>query len=85
MDQLKDIGSVIVTEWKVHLKQFPCCENCEEDDVSLRLDCVADHVGFQLMSDDEIITQVWKPNSDDDNNESDEDENKQLQCIWMFC
>ncbi|GBM36487.1 hypothetical protein AVEN_249679-1 [Araneus ventricosus] len=33
-----------------------------------------DAAGFQLMSDDEIIAQVRKPNSDDDNSESDEDE-----------
>ncbi|GBO23718.1 hypothetical protein AVEN_229560-1 [Araneus ventricosus] len=46
----------------------------KEDDVSSWLDCDADDAGFQLMSDDEIIAQVRKPNSDDDNSESDEDE-----------
>ncbi|GBN68321.1 hypothetical protein AVEN_219960-1 [Araneus ventricosus] len=50
------------------------CGNCEEDDVSSWLDCDADDAGFQLMSDDEIIAQVRKPNSDDDNRESDVDE-----------
>ncbi|GBN41886.1 hypothetical protein AVEN_198618-1 [Araneus ventricosus] len=38
------------------------------------LDCDADDAGFQLMRDDEIIVQLRKPNSDDDNNETDEDE-----------
>ncbi|GBM95956.1 hypothetical protein AVEN_173979-1 [Araneus ventricosus] len=50
------------------------CGSCEEDDVSSWLDCDADDAGFQLMSDDEIIAQVRKPNSDDDNSESDVDE-----------
>ncbi|GBN21509.1 hypothetical protein AVEN_218893-1 [Araneus ventricosus] len=49
-------------------------ENCEEDGVSSWLDSHADDAGFQLMSDDEIIAQVRKPNSDDGNSESDEDE-----------
>ncbi|GBN77750.1 hypothetical protein AVEN_153662-1 [Araneus ventricosus] len=48
-----------------------CCGNCEEDDVSSWLDCDAVYAGFQLMSDDEIIAQVGKRNSDDDNSESD--------------
>ncbi|GBO04243.1 hypothetical protein AVEN_212188-1 [Araneus ventricosus] len=43
-------------------------------DVSSWLDCDADDAGFQLISDDEIIAQVRKPNSDDDNSEIDEDE-----------
>ncbi|GBL86841.1 hypothetical protein AVEN_96067-1 [Araneus ventricosus] len=50
------------------------CGNCEEDNVSSWLDCDADDAGFQLMSDDEIIAQVRKLNSDDDISESDEDE-----------
>ncbi|GBO24883.1 hypothetical protein AVEN_237880-1 [Araneus ventricosus] len=45
-----------------------------EDDISSWLDCDADDAGFQPMSDGEIIVQVRKPNSDDDNSESDEDE-----------
>ncbi|GBL77914.1 Jerky -like [Araneus ventricosus] len=53
---------------------FGSCGNCEEDGVSSWLDYDADDAGFQLMSDDEIIAQVRKPNSDDDNRESDEDE-----------
>ncbi|GBN39285.1 hypothetical protein AVEN_274667-1 [Araneus ventricosus] len=50
------------------------CGNCEQDDVSSWLDCDADDAGFQLMSDDEIISQVRKSNSDDGNKESDEDD-----------
>ncbi|GBM57437.1 hypothetical protein AVEN_24210-1 [Araneus ventricosus] len=50
------------------------CGNCEENDLTSWLDCDADDAGFQLMSDVEIIAQVRKPNSDDDNSESDEDE-----------
>ncbi|GBN07841.1 hypothetical protein AVEN_191550-1 [Araneus ventricosus] len=50
------------------------CGNCEEDDVSSWLYCDADDAGFQLMNDGEIIAEVRKPNSDDDNSETDEDE-----------
>ncbi|GBL78703.1 Jerky -like [Araneus ventricosus] len=70
VDQSNDSGSVTVTELNGLLKQISGCGNCEEDDVTSWLDCDS---GFQLMSDDEIIAQVRKPNSDDDNNESDED------------
>ncbi|GBM10931.1 hypothetical protein AVEN_171419-1 [Araneus ventricosus] len=49
-------------------------ENCEEDNVNSWIDCDADYTGFQLMNDEEITAQVRKPNSDDDNSESDEDE-----------
>ncbi|GBN98860.1 hypothetical protein AVEN_105672-1 [Araneus ventricosus] len=63
-----------VTELNGLLKQIPGCGNCEEDDVSSWLDCDADVAGFQLMSDDEIIAQIRKPNRDNDNSESDEDE-----------
>lgn len=38
------------------------------------LDCDSDDAGFQLRSDDEIIAQVLKSNSDDHNNERDEDQ-----------
>ncbi|GBO17733.1 hypothetical protein AVEN_10857-1 [Araneus ventricosus] len=50
------------------------CGNCEEYEVSSWLDFDADDEGFQLMCDDEIIAQVRKPNSDDNNSENDEDE-----------
>ncbi|GBM45748.1 hypothetical protein AVEN_242791-1 [Araneus ventricosus] len=73
VDQSNDSGSITVTELNGLLKQIPGCGNCEEDDVSSWLDYDADDAGFQLMSDDEIIAQVQKPNSDDDNRESDED------------
>ncbi|GBM89185.1 hypothetical protein AVEN_271491-1 [Araneus ventricosus] len=49
------------------------CGNFEEVEVSSWLDCDAD-ARFQLMSDEEIIAQVRKPNSNDDNSEGDEDE-----------
>ncbi|GBM17903.1 Jerky -like [Araneus ventricosus] len=65
---------VAVAELNILLKQIPGYGNCEQDDVSSWLDCDADDAGFQLMSDDEIIAQVRKPNSGDDNRESDEDE-----------
>ncbi|GBM01860.1 hypothetical protein AVEN_218980-1 [Araneus ventricosus] len=74
VDQSNDSGSVTVTELNVLLNQIPGCGNCEEEDVSSWLDCDADDAGFQLMSDDEIIAQVRKPNSDDYNSESDEDD-----------
>ncbi|GBM32703.1 hypothetical protein AVEN_223480-1 [Araneus ventricosus] len=74
VDQSNDSGSVTVTELNGLLKQIPGCGNCEEDDVSSWLDCDTDDTRFQLMSDDEILAQVRKPNSDDDNSESDEDE-----------
>ncbi|GBO18815.1 hypothetical protein AVEN_171554-1 [Araneus ventricosus] len=61
-----------VTELNGLLKQIPGSGNCEEDDVSSWLDCAADDAGFQLMSDDEIIAQIRKPNRDNDNSESDE-------------
>ncbi|GBO00082.1 Jerky -like [Araneus ventricosus] len=72
VDQSNDCDSVTVTELNGLLKQIPGCGNCEEDDVSSWLDCDADDSGFQLMSDDEMIVQVRKPNSDDDNSEKDE-------------
>ncbi|GBL88537.1 hypothetical protein AVEN_159119-1 [Araneus ventricosus] len=74
VDQSNDSGSATVTELNGLLKQIPGCGNYEEDDISSWLDCEADDAGFQMMSDDEIIAQVRKPNSDDDNSESDEDE-----------
>ncbi|GBM31625.1 hypothetical protein AVEN_50413-1 [Araneus ventricosus] len=74
VNQSNDSGSSTVTELNGLLKQIPGCGNSEEDDISSWLDCDADDAGFQLMSDDEIIAQVRKPNSDDDNSESDEDE-----------
>ncbi|GBO24040.1 hypothetical protein AVEN_11101-1 [Araneus ventricosus] len=74
VDQSNDSGSVTVTELNVLLKQIPGCRSCEEDDVSSWLECDADDAGFQLLNDDEIIAQVRKPNSDDDNSESDKDE-----------
>ncbi|GBM06802.1 Jerky -like [Araneus ventricosus] len=74
VDQSNDSVSVTVTELNGLLKQIPGCGNCEDDDVSSWLDCDADDTGFQLTSDDEIIAQVRKPNSDDVNSESDEDE-----------
>ncbi|GBO07042.1 hypothetical protein AVEN_63586-1 [Araneus ventricosus] len=70
VDQSNDVGSVTVTELNGLLKQIPSCGNCEEDDVSLWLDFDADDAGFQLMSDDEVIAQVRKPNNDVDNRES---------------
>ncbi|GBL88183.1 hypothetical protein AVEN_117775-1 [Araneus ventricosus] len=69
-----DSGFVTVTELNELLEQFPGRGKCEEDDVSSWLDWDADNAGFQLMSDDEIIAQVRKSNSHDDNSESDEDE-----------
>ncbi|GBM75743.1 hypothetical protein AVEN_62815-1 [Araneus ventricosus] len=60
-DQSNDSGSVTVTELYGLLKQIPRCGNCEEDDVSSRLDCDADDALFQMMSDDEIIAKVRKP------------------------
>ncbi|GBL75630.1 hypothetical protein AVEN_12320-1 [Araneus ventricosus] len=72
-EKLKETKTVVtVTAINGLLKQIPGCENCEEDDVSSWLDCDADDSGFQLMSDDEIIAQERKPNSDDDNSEKDE-------------
>ncbi|GBL95272.1 hypothetical protein AVEN_37727-1 [Araneus ventricosus] len=64
--------SLIVTELNGFLKQIPGCGNCEEDDLSSWLDCEADDAGFQLMSDDEIIAQVRKPNTDGDKHDEDE-------------
>ncbi|GBO30079.1 hypothetical protein AVEN_3111-1, partial [Araneus ventricosus] len=72
VDQSNDSDSFPVTELNGLLKQIPGSRNCEEDDVSSWLDCDADDAGFQLMSDDEIIVQVRKQNSDGDNNETDE-------------
>ncbi|GBM47298.1 hypothetical protein AVEN_172241-1 [Araneus ventricosus] len=74
VDQSNDSGSVTLTELNGLSKEIPGCGNCEEVDISPWLDCDADDAGFQLMSDDEIIAQVRKPNSDDDDSESDEDE-----------
>ncbi|GBM00043.1 hypothetical protein AVEN_77630-1 [Araneus ventricosus] len=74
VDQSNDSGSVTVTELNELLKQIPDCRNCEKDDFSSCLECDADDAGLQLLSDDEIIAQVRKPNSDDDNSESDKDE-----------
>lgn len=48
------------------------CGNCEEDGVSSCLVCDSDDAKFQPMTHDEIITQVWKPNSNENNSESDE-------------
>ncbi|GBM02167.1 hypothetical protein AVEN_190590-1 [Araneus ventricosus] len=74
VDQSNDSGSIAVTELNGLLQQFLGCGNCKEDDISLWLNCDAfDDAGFQLMSDDEIIAQVRKPNSDD-NSKSDEGE-----------
>ncbi|GBN31521.1 hypothetical protein AVEN_53752-1 [Araneus ventricosus] len=73
VDDSSDSGPVTVTKLNGILKQIPGCGNCEENDVSSWLDCDADDVRFQLMSDDEIIAQVRKPNSDDENSESDEE------------
>ncbi|GBO09966.1 Jerky -like [Araneus ventricosus] len=72
VDESNDSGSVTVTELNGLSKKFPGCGNCEGDYISSWLNCDADDVGFQLMRDDEIIAQVRKPNSDDDNSESDE-------------
>ncbi|GBN47367.1 hypothetical protein AVEN_272617-1 [Araneus ventricosus] len=74
VDQSNDSSSVTVTELNGLLKQIPGCGNCEEDEVSSWLDFDADDEGFQLMCDDEIIAQERKPNSNDNNSESDEDE-----------
>ncbi|GBM21734.1 hypothetical protein AVEN_118268-1 [Araneus ventricosus] len=73
-DPSNDGGSVTETELNGLLEQISGCGNCEEEDVSSWLDCDSDDAGFQLMSDDDIIVQVRKPNSDDDDGESDEDE-----------
>ncbi|GBM31245.1 hypothetical protein AVEN_223443-1 [Araneus ventricosus] len=72
VDQTNDSGSITLTELNGLLKQIPGCGIPEEDDVNSWLDCDADDAGFQLMSDDEIIAQVQKPNSDDDNSDEDE-------------
>ncbi|GBM07000.1 hypothetical protein AVEN_63450-1 [Araneus ventricosus] len=72
-DDEEETACFIVQFWKA-LTLKDCCGNCEDDDVSSWLDCDADDTGFQLTSDDEIIAQVRKPNSDDVNSESDEDE-----------
>ncbi|GBM04083.1 Jerky -like [Araneus ventricosus] len=69
VDQSNDMGSVTVTELNGLMKQIPGYGNCGEDDVSSWLDCDVDDTGFKLMGDD-----LRKPNSDDDNSESDEDE-----------
>lgn len=53
------------------LKQIPDCANCEANDVSSCLDY--DGVcRISAVEHDEIIAKVRKPNSDDDNSESDE-------------
>lgn len=70
VDQSNESGSVTMAELNVLLKQLYVVE-ITEDAVSSQLDGYADDAEFQLMSDDIIIVQVRKPNSDDDNSESD--------------
>lgn len=69
VDQSNNSNSV--TELNGFLKQITGWGNYEEYDACSWLDC---DVGFQLMIDDESIAQTRKPNSDDENSESDEDE-----------